>query len=132
PAFAGPSEATAATAPAAPPTPPPSPPSTVLLDEAPAPPPPPRPPVRRRRRGGIGSLTLGLLFVGGGIVGLVVAAGNSVEPTYVFAVGLIVVGAALVISTWFGRSFILLPVGVVLIALMSVSTVIDVPRTRCV
>ena len=109
--------------------PPPFPPSptTALLDEPPPPPSPP--PIRRRRRGGIGSLTLGLLFVAGGVVGLVVAAGNSIEPTYVFAVGLLVVGAALVISTWVGRSFILIPVGIVLVALMSASSVIDVPFT---
>ena len=125
-----PSEPDAATAPqqfsTGSPIPPP-PPTTVAFDE-PVPPPPPTPP-RRRRRGGIGSLTLGLLFVGAGVVGLVVASGNSIEPTYVFAGGLLIVGLALVISTWFGRSFILIPVGVVLVALMSASTVIDVPLT---
>jgi phage shock protein PspC (stress-responsive transcriptional regulator) len=109
-----------------PPPPTPPPPTTALLDE---PLPPSPPPIRRRRRGGIGSLTLGLLFVAGGVVGLVVAAGNSVEPTYVFAVGLLIVGAALVVSTWIGRSFVLIPVGIVLVALMSASTVIDVPFT---
>jgi phage shock protein PspC (stress-responsive transcriptional regulator) len=123
------------------PPPPPAPPATALLDEppgppppsSPSPPPPPSPesppPRRRRRRGGIGSLTLGLLFVGGGAVGLTLAAGNSIEPTYVFAVGLIIVGAALVISTWLGRSYILIPIGVLLVGLMSVSTLIDVPFT---
>jgi phage shock protein PspC (stress-responsive transcriptional regulator) len=92
------------------------------------PPPPPAAP-RPRRRGGLGALTFGLLFVGGGVVGLLLAAGNTVEPTYVFAVGLLIVGAALVVSTWFGRSYVLIPIGVVLVGLMSVSTVIDVPIT---
>ena len=62
---------------------------------------------------------MGLLFIGGGVVGIVVAAGTSVEPTYVFAVGLIIVGAALVITTWLGRGYILIPVGVLLVGLMS-------------
>jgi phage shock protein PspC (stress-responsive transcriptional regulator) len=91
---------------------------------------PPSPPVaRRRRRGGLGALTFGVLFVGSGIIGLVLAAGGTVEPTYVFATGLIVVGIALVISTWIGRSFVLIPLGVLLAGLMSISTVIDVPIT---
>jgi phage shock protein PspC (stress-responsive transcriptional regulator) len=86
-------------------------------------------PRRRRRRGGLGALTFGLLFVGSGVVGLVLASGRAIEPEYVFAGGLLVVGAALVISTWFGRSLVLIPLGVVLAGLMSVSTLIDVPIT---
>jgi phage shock protein PspC (stress-responsive transcriptional regulator) len=92
--------------------------------------PAPRRELRRTpRRGGIGALTFGLLFVGGGVVGLVAAAGHTIEPTYVFASGLLIVGAALVVSTWFGRSYVLIPLGVVLVGLMSVSTLIDVPIT---
>ena len=113
-----------------PPAPPPSvpppsdpPPTTMSFDDAPAPLPAQAP----RRRSGLGAITLGLLFVGGGIVGLSAAAGRSVNPTNVFAVGLIVVGAALVISAWVGRSFILIPLGLLLVGLMSVSAVIDVP-----
>jgi predicted membrane protein len=34
-----------------------------------------------------------------------------------------------VISTWFGRSIVLIPLGIVLVGLMSISTVIDVPIT---
>ncbi|HEV3226945.1 MAG TPA: PspC domain-containing protein [Acidimicrobiales bacterium] len=83
----------------------------------------------RRRRAGLGALTMGVLMIGGGVVGLLLGAGNSVEPTYVFAAGLLIVGAALVASTWFGRSYILIPIGVILVALMSVSSVIDVPLT---
>jgi phage shock protein PspC (stress-responsive transcriptional regulator)/predicted membrane protein len=92
-----------------------------------APPTPASP--RSKRRGGLGAITLGLLFIGGGIVGLLLAAGNTVEPAYVFAAGLLIVGAALVVSTWFGRSFVLIPLGVALAGLMSISTVIDVPIT---
>jgi hypothetical protein len=86
-------------------------------------------PPRRRRRGGLGALTFGLLCIGGGVVGLLLAAGNTIEPSYVFAAGLLIVGAALVVSTWFGRSFVLIPLGVVLAGLMSVSALVDVPIT---
>ena len=101
----------------------------LLLD---APPPPPAPPAHsphRRRRGGLGAITMGVLLVGAGIVGLVIGSGHSVEPTYVFATGLLLVGIALVLSTWLGRSLVLIPIGLVLVALMSVSTVIEVPLT---
>jgi hypothetical protein len=98
------------------------------------PPPPPSPPLPfaprpRKRRGGLGSLTGGLLLIGAGVIGLLLAAGNSVEPTYVFAIGLLIVGVALVVSTWVGRSYVLIPIGVLLVGLMSVSTLIDVPIT---
>jgi phage shock protein PspC (stress-responsive transcriptional regulator) len=92
---------------------------------APASPAPPRP----KRRGGLGAITFGLLFIGGGVVGLLLAGGNDIEPSYVFATGLLIVGAALVVSTWFGRSYVLIPLGIVLAGLMSISTVIDVPIT---
>jgi phage shock protein PspC (stress-responsive transcriptional regulator) len=106
--------------------------SGTVPEEYGAPTPTPRPTPsapRPRRRGGLGALTFGLLFIGSGVVGLVLAAGNTVEPSYVFAAGLLIVGAALVVSTWVGRSFVLIPLGVVLVGLMSVSTVIDVPIT---
>jgi phage shock protein PspC (stress-responsive transcriptional regulator)/predicted membrane protein len=91
-------------------------------------PPTPRPP-RPKHRGGLGALTFGLIFIGAGVVGLLLAAGNAIEPSYVFAAGLLIVGSALVVSTWFGRSYALIPLGVVLVGLMSISTVIDVPIT---
>jgi phage shock protein PspC (stress-responsive transcriptional regulator) len=90
-------------------------------------PPPPASAPRPKRRGGLGALTFGLLFIGGGVVGLLLGAGNTIEPSYVFATGLLIVGAALVVSTWYGRSYVLIPLGVVLVGLMSVGTVIDVP-----
>ncbi len=70
-----------------------------------------------------------MLCIGGGIVGLLLAGGNTIEPAYVFAGGVVIVGVALVASTWFGRSFVLIPLGLLLVGLMSVSTVIDVPIT---
>jgi hypothetical protein len=77
----------------------------------------------------LGALTFGVLLIGAGVVGLVLGSGNSIEPAYVFAIGLLIVGAALVVSTWVGRSYVLIPIGLVLVGLMSVSTVIDVPIT---
>ena len=97
----------------APPAPPPPPTAEMPFTQE-YPPPPPAPP-RPKRRGGLGALTFGLLFIGGGVVGLLLAAGNTIEPSYVFAAGLLIVGAALVVSTWFGRSFVLIPLGVVLV-----------------
>jgi phage shock protein PspC (stress-responsive transcriptional regulator) len=106
---------------------PPGPPTTEALPSPPPVEPPPR--QERKRRGGLGALTFGLLMIGGGVVGLVLAAGNSIEPSYVFAIGLLIVGGALVVSTWFGRGLVLVPAGLVLVGLMSASTVIDVPIT---
>ena len=109
--------------------PPPSPPTTTSFEDPQPPVPAPIAQPRQRRRGGIGAITLGVLFVGGGLTGLYVAAGHSVNPTNVFAVSLVVVGLAMVISAWVGRSFVLIPIGLLLIGLMSVSTAVDVPFT---
>lgn len=90
--------------------------------------PPPQPHPKRQRRGrGIGTLTFALLLIGAGVVGLVLAAGRDIEATHVFAGGLLVVGGALVVSAWFGRGSGLIVLGVLLVALMSVSSLIDVP-----
>jgi hypothetical protein len=70
---------------------------------------------------------LGLLLVGAGIIGLVVAGGTSVEPARVFAGGVLLVGGALVVSAWFGRGAALIPLGILLVLLMSAASVIDVP-----
>jgi len=94
-------------------------------------------PPRARRRGerrervrgnrGVVALTLGVLLVGAGVVGLVVAAGTSIDPTRVFAGGVLVVGLGLVLSAWYGRGLGLLPVGLLLVVAMSASSLIDVP-----
>jgi hypothetical protein len=70
---------------------------------------------------------LGALFVGAGIVGLVVASGTNVRPSSAFAGGLLIVGAGLIASAWFGRAWALIPLGLILLAGLSVSTVIKVP-----
>lgn len=73
------------------------------------------------------AITFGVLLVGAGVMGLILASGDGVEPTRVFAGGLLVVGGALVVTTWFGRGLVLIPLGVLLVGLMSVSALIDVP-----
>jgi hypothetical protein len=72
-------------------------------------------------------VVLGALFIGAGIVGLVIASGRSVQPSAVFAGGLLIVGAGLVASAWFGRAWALIPIGLILLAGLSASTVIKVP-----
>jgi hypothetical protein len=72
-------------------------------------------------------MTFGVLLVGAGVIGLILASGGGVDPTRVFAGGLVAVGAGLVIATWFGRAGVLIPLAVLLVGLMSVSSLIDVP-----
>jgi phage shock protein PspC (stress-responsive transcriptional regulator) len=115
------------------------PPTNASWTEPPAPPPPtgppepparpfaPRGPRRRRHRSRLTGVVLGALFIGAGIVGLVVASGSSVHPSAVFAGGLLIVGAGLVASAWFGRAWALIPIGLLLLGGLSVSTVIRVP-----
>jgi phage shock protein PspC (stress-responsive transcriptional regulator) len=132
---------TAAEDPAPPPLPPP--PTATWAPPAP-PPPPPLPPrvapsERQRRRGerrdrrerrersGVTAMTFGILLVGAGVIGLIFATSDGIEPTRVFAGALVVVGTALVVTTWFGRGGALIAVGVLLVGLLSVSALIDVP-----
>jgi hypothetical protein len=55
------------------------------------------------------------------------ATSDGIEPTRVFAGAIVVVGAALVLTTWFGRGAVLIPLGVLLVGLLSLSSLIDVP-----
>jgi phage shock protein PspC (stress-responsive transcriptional regulator) len=126
-------------------TPPaPSPPPSTITWPPPPPPPPPLPPGvahagrqrrrddrrerrAKRERSGVTAMTFGILLVGAGVIGLIFATNDGVEPSHVFAGALIVVGAALVLTTWFGRGGLLIPLGVLLVGLLSVSSLIDVP-----
>jgi hypothetical protein len=72
-------------------------------------------------------MTIGILLVGAGVIGLILATNDGIEPTHVFGGALVVVGAALVLTTWFGRGAALIPLGVLLFGLLSVSSLIDVP-----
>jgi predicted membrane protein len=105
---------------------PPAPPSP------PAPPgwarPPWRAPRHRRRRSFLTPITLSVLLIGAGAVALL----DSIDAVHVtlaavLATGLIVVGAALVLSAWFGRARGLIPIGVLLLLATIPASVIDVP-----
>src|SRR3954454_4316463 len=89
---------------------------------APPPPPAPKPP-----RGHVTGVVFGALLIGAGLVGLAVANGRHVQPTAVFAGGLLIVGAGLIATAWFGRAWALIPLGLLLLAALSVSALIKVP-----
>jgi phage shock protein PspC (stress-responsive transcriptional regulator) len=107
----------------------------------PAPPTPPSPPTppgwarppwrvprRPRRRSFLTPITLSVLLIGAGAVALL----DSVDAVHItlaaiLASGLIVVGAALVLSAWFGRARGLIPIGVLLLLATVPASVIDVP-----
>ena len=91
--------------------------------------PPPR--VRKkRRRPFLTPVTISLLLIGGGACALLDAAGT-VHFTLggVLASGLILVGLALLLSTWFGRAHGLIPIGLILLLVTIPAVVIDVPLT---
>jgi phage shock protein PspC (stress-responsive transcriptional regulator) len=86
-----------------------------------------RPPRERRPRSRVTPVVFGALLIGAGVVGLAVANGRNVQPTAIFAGGLLIVGGGLVASAWFGRAWALIPLGLLLLAAISVSALIKVP-----
>jgi phage shock protein PspC (stress-responsive transcriptional regulator) len=89
---------------------------------------PPRPPRRPRRRSFLTPLTISVLLIGAGAAAFLDSV-NAVHLTLAAALasGLIVVGAALVLSAWFGRARGLIPIGVLLLLATIPASVIDVP-----
>jgi phage shock protein PspC (stress-responsive transcriptional regulator) len=88
----------------------------------------PRPPRRRRPRSFLTPITLSVLLIGAGAAALL----DSIDAVHltlaaVLASALIVVGAALVLSTWFGRARGLIPIGVLILLATIPASVIDVP-----
>jgi hypothetical protein len=82
---------------------------------------------RRRRGRSITAPVLGVLAVGAGITGLVLANGGSVDAMRVLAGGLVIVGAAQVVATRFGRAGGLIPVGLVLLVALSFTSALKIP-----
>jgi hypothetical protein len=68
-----------------------------------------------------------VLAIGAGAVGLVLAAGGTVDATRVLAGGLIAIGITLVVATRYGRAGGLVPVGVVLLAALSLTAALKIP-----
>jgi len=88
----------------------------------------PRPPRRPRRRSFLTPLTISVLLIGAGAAALLDSVGAvHVTLAAALATGLIVVGVALVLSTWFGRGRGLIPIGVLLLLATIPASVIDVP-----
>ena len=81
----------------------------------------------RRRIRGMTAPVLGVLAVGAGITGLVLANGGSVDAMRVLAGGLVIVGAAQIVATRFGRAGGLIPVGLVLLVALSFTSALKIP-----
>jgi hypothetical protein len=75
-------------------------------------------------------LTISILLLGAGVAALLDATGAmDVDPAAVGALGLGVIGLALIVSAWAGRAYGLVPIGVVLSLVLTLMTIVDVPFT---
>jgi phage shock protein PspC (stress-responsive transcriptional regulator) len=94
--------------------------------EPPEPAPPSAPPRPRRSR--LGSAVVALLLMGTGFIWLLVSL-DIVDVSWSdgLALGLVVVGLGLVVSSWWGRAYALVPVGCGLVALIVLGEALDVP-----
>jgi len=87
---------------------------------------PPRP---QRPRSLVGSITICLAMIVGGIIVAIQSASGSVNMTVVGGALLVVIGAGLLVATWFGRGAGLIATGTVLsIALISGPTLGGMPK----
>jgi phage shock protein PspC (stress-responsive transcriptional regulator) len=76
----------------------------------------------------LGALTVSLLLVLGGLAWILGASGAwDVDLGVLTAIALAVVGAALVVSTWYGRARGLIALGIPLVLLVGAFGVVDVP-----
>jgi phage shock protein PspC (stress-responsive transcriptional regulator) len=121
----GGADATFASVPDDPPPPPPSAyPPSLPWPEAP----PPRPPRVRRERSMLGRLTWSALLIVAGGAWLIDLTGlANVDVRVAFAVELGVVGVALLVGAWFGRSRGLIATGLLLTLFAGTLSAIDVP-----
>ncbi|GAA3414390.1 PspC domain-containing protein [Streptosporangium vulgare] len=87
------------------------------------------PPGPRRRRSLVGSFTICLAIIVGGIIVAIQSASGPVNMTVVGGAALVVIGAGLLIATWFGRGAGLVATGTVLsIALIAGSMLGGMPK----
>jgi hypothetical protein len=85
-------------------------------------------PVRRRRRTSLAAPVASLLLVGAGVLWLLAGLDVvEVSGTDALALGLVAVGAALVVASWRGRAYALVPIGAVLVGLLILADTLDVP-----
>jgi phage shock protein PspC (stress-responsive transcriptional regulator)/predicted membrane protein len=110
------------------PTPPLPPTSSAWTQTHPWPVGPPPRPRRPRRRSFLTPVTISILLIGAGGAALLDSAG-AVHLTVagVLATGLLMVGIAMIVSTWYGRAHGLIPIGVLLLLATIPAVSIDVP-----
>ena len=90
--------------------------------------PPPVPPAPEGSRSRLGAVVAALLLFGAGLVWLADSLDvTSVARTDALAIGLAVIGVALVVGAWRGRAYGLVPVAIVLAGLLAATDAIDVP-----
>jgi phage shock protein PspC (stress-responsive transcriptional regulator) len=91
---------------------------------------PPRAPRRQRERSMLGRLTWSaLLLLAGGAWLLDTTGAIEVDAGFVLTLCLVLVGVALVVGAWIGRSRGLIALAIVLVAICSVDAALDVPLT---
>lgn len=114
---------------AAPPVPPPPPgpaATAPTLPLAAAAPPPPR----VRERSALGWVTVGVLFLALGIVSLLEAQDVvSLSAAQHLALVLAVLGAGLLVGTWYGRARWIVPIGIILLPFVLAASLVNVPIT---
>jgi len=107
---------------------------------APAPPPPselpamspaaPMPAPRRRERSRLGPATIALVLIVLGAVGMVDTIGGvAVSATHYLGAAVIVVGLGLLVGSFWGRSRLLILLGIVMFTILQVGAWFDVPLT---
>ena len=95
---------------------------------APAPAPPAATVPCAPRRSRAGSVVVALLLIGAGALWLLAGVDMvELDADEVLAVGLLVIGAGLVVTAWRGRGYALIPLGFVLIGTLVAGEVIDIP-----
>jgi phage shock protein PspC (stress-responsive transcriptional regulator) len=102
---------------------------TLPLTAATAPPAPPAPArAPERARAGLGPVVVALLLVGGGALWLLDTVDVvSVSVSDGLGLGLVIVGACLIVAAWRGRPGVLVPLAVVLAGLLVAGESLDVP-----
>jgi hypothetical protein len=83
---------------------------------------------RTRQRPFLTPVAISVLLIGAGITGLLQATGAlSVNLAIAFGIATCFVGCVLILSTWVGRAYGLIPIGVILALLTVASSAVDVP-----
>jgi phage shock protein PspC (stress-responsive transcriptional regulator) len=79
-------------------------------------------PVRRRTRSWLGLLTLGTTMLTAGVLGIIAATGAAhPQPADVLAVCVGVIGLGLLVGAFVGRSWLMIPLGLLLVASLAVA-----------